>query len=31
WYVHSTNEVCDFRDVEATIKLLSCICEKGLG
>lgn len=29
-YVHSTNEVCDFADVEATIKLLTCICEKGL-
>lgn len=29
-YVHSTNEVCDFKDVEGTIKLLTNICEKGL-
>ncbi len=29
-YIHSTNEVCDFGDVEQTIKLLTYLCEKGL-
>jgi endoglucanase len=29
-YIHSTNEVCDFGDVEETIKLLTRVCEKGL-
>jgi putative aminopeptidase FrvX len=29
-YIHSTNEVCDLKDVECTIRLLVCICEKGI-
>ncbi len=29
-YIHSTNEVCDSNDVQATIKLLTHISEKGL-
>ena len=28
-YVHSTNEVCDMKDVEGTIKLLAHVCKKG--
>ncbi len=28
-YVHSTNEVCDFKDVENTVKLLTHLCERG--
>jgi endoglucanase len=30
-YVHSTNEVCDLNDVQATIDLLVEACNKGLG
>lgn len=30
-YIHSTNEVCDLKDVQATIDLLVRVCEKGLG
>jgi endoglucanase len=29
-YIHSTNELCDLKDVEDTIKLLTHVCEKGL-
>ncbi len=29
-YIHSTNEVCDFEDVEGTIRLLTHICERGM-
>ena len=29
-YVHSTNEVCDLRDVEAAIDLLVRVGERGL-
>lgn len=30
-YIHSTSEVCDLDDINATIKLLTHICERGLG
>jgi putative aminopeptidase FrvX len=29
-HIHSTNEICDLRDVEGTIALLTRVCEKGL-
>ncbi len=29
-YIHSTNEVCDMKDVDGTIKLLTHVCKKGL-
>jgi endoglucanase len=29
-YIHSTNEVCDMKDVKSTIELLTYVCEKGL-
>lgn len=28
-YIHSTNELCDIGDVEATVRLLTQICKKG--
>jgi len=28
-YIHSTNEVCDFGDVESAVKLLTHLCERG--
>lgn len=30
-YVHSVNEMCDRADIEACIKLLIRVCEKGIG
>jgi putative aminopeptidase FrvX len=29
-HIHSTNEICDLKDVEGTITLLTRVCEKGL-
>lgn len=29
-HIHSTNEICDLKDVEGTIALLTRVCEKGL-
>jgi putative aminopeptidase FrvX len=30
-YIHTTNEVCDLRDVDGAIKLLAHVCVRGLG
>ena len=30
-YIHTTNEVCDLRDVDGAIELLAHVCARGLG
>ncbi len=30
-YIHSVNEMCDLADVEGAIKVLTRVCEKGMG